>query len=213
MTLWPHDVAAANVLLDQAGFADADEDGLREDQLSGTPFKVNLLSSTGNEMGERIAAIFQESLAECMVEIEVTFLNSDQYFADGPDGPLFGRQFDLAAFPWLISDVPNCSLYLSSQIPGPSNGWNRNFNNETGFTNSEFDAACNAALSALPGTSEYEQYHHEALRIWSEQMPIIPLFMRLKVAAARPSIENFVVDPTQRSELWNLYEIDVEPAE
>ncbi len=213
MTLWPHDVSAANVLLDQAGFADADEDGLREDQLSGTPFKVNLLSSTGNEMGERIAAIFQESLAECMVEIEVTFLNSDQYFADGPDGPLFGRQFDLAAFPWLISDVPNCSLYLSSQIPGPSNGWNRNFNNETGFTNSEFDAACNAALSALPGTSEYEQYHHEALRIWSEQMPIIPLFMRLKVAAARPSIENFVVDPTQRSELWNLYEIDVEPAE
>ncbi len=213
MTRWPHDVAAANTLLDQAGFADADEDGLREDQLSGTPFKVSLLSSTGNEMGERIASIFQENLAECKVEVEVNFLNSDQYFADGPEGPLFGRQFDLAAFPWLISEVPNCSLYLSSQIPDPSNGWNRNFNNETGFANPEFDAACNAALAALPGTPEYEQYHQEALRIWSEQMPIIPLFMRLKVAAARPGIENFVVDPTQRSELWNLYDIDIEPAE
>jgi len=212
MTLWPHDVAAANVLLDQAGFPDADQDGLREDQQSGTPFKVNLLSSTGNEMGERIAAIFQENLAECMIEVEVNFLNSDQYFADGPDGPLFGRQFDLAAFPWLISEIPNCSLYLSSRIPGPSNDWNRNFNNETGFSNSEFDSACNAAMVALPGMPEYEQYHQEALRIWSEQMPIIPLFMRLKVAATRPGIVNFVVDPTQRSELWNLYEIDIEPA-
>ncbi len=141
--------------------------------------------------------------------MELTFVNADQYFADGPEGPLFGRQFDLAAFPWLISVEPNCALYLSSQIPGPANGWNRNFNNETGFSDPEFDAVCEAALAALPGTPEYDENHREALRLWSEQMPIIPLFMRLKVAATRPGILNFVVDPTQDSELWNLNEIDI----
>ena len=209
LTPWPYDVEAANALLDEAGFPDADEDGLREDQISGTPFKVTLLGTTGNELGEQVAGLFQQNLADCGIEVELTFVNADQYFADGPEGPLFGRQFDLAAFPWLISVEPNCALYLSSQIPGPANGWNRNFNNETGFSDPEFDAVCEAALAALPGTPEYDENHREALRLWSEQIPIIPLFMRLKVAATRPGILNFVVDPTQESELWNLYEIDI----
>jgi peptide/nickel transport system substrate-binding protein len=116
----------------------------------------------------------------------------------------------MGAFPWLISTEPNCALYLSSRIPSQSNAWNRGFNNETGFTDPDFDAACSAALSALPGMPEYDVNHMEALRVWSEQVPIIPLFMRLKIAAARPEILNLDLDPTQSSELWNLFEIDVD---
>jgi peptide/nickel transport system substrate-binding protein len=208
--LWPYDVAAANELLDSAGFLDSDEDGVREDPGLGGAFKVSLLSPLGNANAEQIATIFSENLADCDVSVELSYLDSDRYFADGPDGPLFGRQFDLAAFPWLIGIEPNCALYLSSRVPGPENGWNRNYNNESGFNNAEFDAACEAALSSLPGTPEHEASHREAIRIWTEQVPIIPLFLRLKVAATRPGVQNFVVDPTQSSELWNLYEIDVE---
>jgi peptide/nickel transport system substrate-binding protein len=123
---------------------------------------------------------------------------------------LFGRQFDLAAFPWLISFEPNCALYLSTEIPGPDNNWNFKYNNETGFQNDDFDAACEAARAALPGTPEYEQSHREALTIWSQQVPIIPLFMRLKVAATRPGVQNFLIDPTEPSDLWNIYEIDIQ---
>lgn len=209
LTVWPYDVEAANILLDAAGFLDADGDGIREDQTGGTPFKVTLLGAKGNELSEEVAGIFQENMAECGIEIELSYLLPDKYFADGPEGLLFGRQFDLAAFSWLMSIEPNCALYLSSQIPNPSNNWNGNYNNVTGFRNSEFDTACEAALEALPGTSEFEENHQEALRIWSEQMPIIPLFMHLKVAATRSEVENFIVDPTQDSELWNLYNIDI----
>ena len=85
-----------------------------------------------------------------------------------------------------------------------------NYNNETGFSDADFDAACNAALASLPGTPEYEAGHREAIRIWTEQVPIMPLFLRLKVAAARPGVQNLIVDPTQSSELWNIYEIDIE---
>jgi peptide/nickel transport system substrate-binding protein len=206
---WPYDVAAANAILDSLGYIDSDEDGLREDRDSGSRFKVTLLGALGNEVDEQVAARFQEDLVDCGIEVVLSFIHSDEYFADGPDGPLFGRQFDLAAFPWLISIEPNCSLYLSSRTPGPANNWNRNYNNNTGFHFAEFDEACNLALSALPGTPEYEEGHREALRLWSEQVPIIPLFMRLKVAATRPGIQNFQFDSTQGSELWNLYELDV----
>ena len=74
----------------------------------------------------------------------------------------------------------------------------------------EFDAACDAALAAIPSTAEYEQNHRQALAIWSEQIPIIPLFMRLKVAATRPGIQNFLIDPTEPSDLWNISEIDLQ---
>ncbi|MGD8586300.1 MAG: hypothetical protein PVJ75_13205, partial [Chloroflexota bacterium] len=191
-------------------YLDSDEDGIREDPGSGAPFKVTLLGALGNDVDEQVAEMFQEDLVQCGIEVAVSFIRSDDYFADGPDGKLFGRQFDLAAFPWLISIEPNCALYLSSRTPGPENNWNRNYNNNTGFRNDEFDAACSQALASLPGTDEYVQSHQEALRIWSEQLPIIPLFMRLKVAATGPGVLNFGTDPTQSSELWNLYELDLQ---
>lgn len=211
LTVWSYDVESANDLLDKAGYPDTDEDGIREDQTSETPFKVTLLGVTGNELGEQVAEIFQENMVDCGIEVELSYIRPERYFADGPDGPLFGRQFDLAAFPWLISLEPNCALYLSSQIPDPNNDWNSNYNNVTGFRNPQFDAACEAALETLPGTKGFAENHQEALRIWSEQLPIIPLFMRLKVAASRPGVENFIVDPSQASELWNLYDLDILP--
>jgi peptide/nickel transport system substrate-binding protein len=210
MTEWPYDVDAANEILDSVGFVDVDEDGIRDEPVSGSRFSVTLNGPLGNELIEQVAEIFQENLADCGIEVDHAFIHSDPYFADGPDGSLFGRQFDLAAFPWLISVEPNCGLYLSSRIPGPDNNWSRNYNNAIGFSDEEFDVACETALASLPGTGEYEENHRTALGIWSDQMPIIPLFMRVKLAATRPDVRNFVVDPTQGSELWNLYEIDVE---
>ena len=208
--VWPYDVPQANALLDSLGYIDTDEDGIREDPGSGSPFKVTLLGALSNEVDEQVAALFGEDLAQCGIEVAVSLIHSDDYFADGPDGLLFGRQFDLAAFPWLISIEPNCALYLSLRTPGPENNWNRSYNNDTGFSNQAFDEACLRAMASLPGTDAYEENHKEALRIWSEQLPIIPLFMRLKVAATQPGVLNFEIDSTQSSELWNLYELDIE---
>jgi peptide/nickel transport system substrate-binding protein len=208
-TEWPYDPVAANELLDSAGFADIDEDGIRNDPRTGSKFKVKLLSSIGNEIAENVAFRIQDDLIRCGIEVVPEFLTNDEYYADGPEGPLFGRRFDLAAFPWLISTEPNCALYLSTRIPGEENAWNRSFNNQTGFVNEDFDAACSTALSILPGMPGYEENHQQAMRVWSEELPIIPLFMRVKVAASRPEVKNLNLDPTQPSELWNLYEIDI----
>jgi peptide/nickel transport system substrate-binding protein len=207
---WPYDVAEANTILDNAGLRDTDNDGIREDPDSGAPFIVTLLSTIGNELGEKIASVLVENLADCGIQVQLSFLQGDVYFADGPDGPLFGRQFDLAAFPWLISSEPNCSLYLTSRIPSAENSWSLNHNNEIGFSNPDFDAACRQALDLLPGMEGYETAHQTALRIWMEQAPSIPLFLRPRVAATTTGILNFKLDPTQESELWNLYEIDIE---
>ncbi len=229
LTEWPYDVEAANALLDEVGFVDSDGDGVREYSSAagvagadpawdGTPFVVTLGTTAGNEMRQQLTQIFQENMVACGITVDLYYLPSNEWFADGPDGVLFGRKYDLGEFAWLTGVNPACELYLSSLIPGPAEeespaggnylGWGGQ--NNAGYISPEYDAVCNAALASLPGTPEYDENHFEAQRIFSQDVPVLPLFLRLKVAAARNEVCNFGVDPTQNSELWNLNEIGLD---
>ncbi len=212
LTEWPFDVDAGNALLDEVGYVDSDGDGIREDSITGVPFAITLGTTTGNEMRQQLTQIFKDNMIECGIDVELYYQPAGEWFADGPDGVLFGRRFDLGEFAWLTGVNPACDLYISENITGPEEegfgGWGNA--SETGWVNEEYDAICNAALGSLPGTPEYEENHKEAQRIFSQEVPVIPLFLRLKVAGAGTNVKNFGVDPTQNSELYNLFEIDLE---
>jgi peptide/nickel transport system substrate-binding protein len=218
LTEWPYDVEAANALLDEVGYVDSDGDGIRE-YTDGTPFSITLGTTSGNAMREQLTQIFQANMADCGIEVTLYYLPAGEWFDTETPGPLFGRRFDLGEFAWLTGVEPACDLYAGWQVPGPADeldaegnplypsGWGGQ--NETGWRNEEFDAACQQAIGSLPGTPEYEEGHKQAQIIFSENVPVIPLFLRLKVAAAGSNVLNFGVDPTQNSELYNLYEIDL----
>jgi peptide/nickel transport system substrate-binding protein len=210
---WPYDVAAANALLDEVGFIDEDEDGVRETAALGLqlPFVVTLHTTTANEMRQQVAQQIQANVRDCGLEVQIIYLAPEELFADGPDGPLFGRRFEMAAFGWPLGMRSPCEFYLSSQIPTAENGWSGQ--NETGWFHEEFEAACLTALTVLPGTAEYEIQHQTAQRIFAEQLPAVPLFPRLKAAITRPGVCNFRLDPTQTSELYNLFEIGLNNCE
>jgi len=57
--------------------------------------------------------------------------------------------------------------------------------------------------------AEYEQNHKEAQRIFGEQLPVAPLYLRVKLAATRPDMKNFIMDSTENSEMWNIEEFDI----
>ena len=109
---------------------------------------------------------------------------------------------------------------MGSRVPGPSGetfaatgapytGWGGDNQNNTGWANAAYDAACQTALGSLPGTPAYGQSHMAAQRIFAEELPVLPLFLSLKVSATRPDVLNFSLDPTQNSELYNIYEYDL----
>jgi peptide/nickel transport system substrate-binding protein len=50
--------------------------------------------------------------------------------------------------------------------------------------------------------------HKEAQRIFNEQVPVAALPACLKLAATRPDMCNFIMDPTNNSEMWNIEEFD-----
>jgi peptide/nickel transport system substrate-binding protein len=105
LTEWAFDVEAANATLDEVGFIDSDGDGVREYYAAGveggdpawdgTPFAVSLGTTAGNEMRQQLTQIFQENMVACGISVELFFEPSNEWFADGPDGTLFGRKFDL----------------------------------------------------------------------------------------------------------------------
>jgi peptide/nickel transport system substrate-binding protein len=221
---WPFDVAAASALLDEIGWVDDDGDPATPRVASGVAgvpdgtlleFKYETTTAT---MRQQATQIMAESMAQCGMKVNLGYYPSSEWFADGPDGILFGRKTDLGQFAWLTGVEPPCDLYRGDMIAGdpaevdengkpvyPS-GWGGQ--NQTGYADPEFDAACNKAVQSLPGQPSYDEGHLEAQAIFAEDLPVVPLFLRLKLAITRPDMCNFIMDPTANSEMWNIENFD-----
>ena len=208
---WSYDPASGNALLDEAGYLDFAEDGRRQDVTSGVPMTLTLGTNSEDGLRRRITEIFEENMRDCGIPVQRYERPAGTWFGPGPQGPLFGRSFDLAAFAWLGRVNPDCSIFTTANIPGPQEfdfgGWNAP--NVSGWSDEAYDAACQTAVSALPGGDGYEENIGEALRIFNEQLPSLPLFTGYKVVAVRPGVENVRLDPMQPSVLWNIGEWDL----
>mgnify|MGYP006278274841 FL=1 len=210
---YPYDPEKGKALLEEVGWMDEDEDGVREATDIAGIRNGTLLAfrwqSTSQTFHRRYMERFQEDLARCGMDVTIENLPLLEFFAQNEDGPLYGRSFDLSSFAWSAStDIPPCDLYLSTEIPNEDNNWSGS--NFSGFANEAYDEACLSALQSLPGTESYIIGHKEAQRIFSEQLPALPLFLRLQIAATRPLVRGFLLDPTENSELWNIEAIDLE---
>lgn len=208
---WVHDPAAGNALLDEVGYLDNNGDGVREDVASTAPFTITLGTYADSALRQQINEMVREDLSDCGIEVTTFTQGPGIWFAPGPSGTVFGRKFDLAAFAWLTHIQPDCGQYLTANIPGSIdlgyNGWEGI--NVSGYSSEAFDAACGEALSLLPGQPGYVEAHQEAMRIFAQDLPALPLFEHVRLAATKPDVLNFRMDSTQSSELWNIFELDL----
>lgn len=208
-----YDPAAGKALLEQVGWLDLDGDpqtprtasGVMS-VLEGTPLSVDFVTTEASlrvEVSKRLAA----SLADCGIQLKVRYLTPGEMYAAGPDGILFGRKFDLAYFSWDSGSLPACQLYETSQIPTQQNNWLTV--NVTGFSNSEYDAACKSARSARPDQAQtYTEQYQKTQQLYASQIPSIPLYFRLKMTISRPDLCGLEMDVSARSVLWNLESLD-----
>lgn len=207
------DRSRAAALLDELGWRDADSNGVREAHgvtgiEDGTPLAVRYqapASGARTALAGRIAA----DLAACGVGVTLSLPSPPQFFAGGEQGLLYGRRFDLAEQAWLVSGASQCKLFLSTAIPSQANGWTGS--NVMGYVNPAYDAACRAALAALPGTDEYATAHGQALLLFAQDLPVLPLLVRHQLSAARPDLAGYRPDPGEPAETWNVEEFRIEP--
>ena len=202
-TSYSYDPDEGRALLAQLGWADTDGDGILDKD--GSALRLGLVYGPEYEL---TASNIRAQLRDvCSIEIELRPITRGELEGDWPDGVIFGRRFDLAVFGWRVGAVPPCELFTTAQIPDDANPGGAN---DTGYSNAQFDAACRRALTTFdPELSA--QYHAEAQRIFAQELPMLPLFFRPRIAAARAQVQGFVLDPTSPSELWNIEELAVAP--
>jgi len=149
-------------------------------------------------------------LAQCGLAVRVVGQETQTYLAPGPEGPVFGRDFDLAQYAWVTAQEPPCSLYLTNEIPGAypqaSKGWGGV--NAAGYSNPAYDAACQNALYALPDWPQHREAHQQAQAIFAEDLPSLPLYWRFKVVATRPDLCGVSFEPSSSSALTYLEDFD-----
>jgi peptide/nickel transport system substrate-binding protein len=63
----------------------------------------------------------------------------------------------------------------------------------------------------LPGQPGFLENQHNAQAIFAEQLPVVPLYQRLKLALARTDMCAFELDPSAFSEMWNIEAFDFGP--
>jgi peptide/nickel transport system substrate-binding protein len=201
---YPFDAARGRALLDEAGWVDADGDGVREqarrrltlELASGPPE-----SAFRQALTERISA---QVGANCGIEVKPVLYPTEALYDLWPNGVLFGRRFDLGSFPWRTGAAPPCDLYLSSAIASDQNPAGTN---NVGYSNPAFDQACLSAQRAFDEATRAEQ-HRAAQVIFSQDLPSLPLFFRPMAGASAPGVSGYVLDPTA-ADLWKIEEIAV----
>jgi peptide/nickel transport system substrate-binding protein len=215
------DKDAAGKALDDLGFTGKDSEGYRvaakditcdittgldgktktQTIPKGTKLELKLNTTAGNQMRQDTTLLFQQNMKDIGVKVNLDYLDAKVFFQDGPDGPLFGRRFDLGQFAWLTGVQPPVNLYYCTEIPSEANKWAGQ--NQTGWCNPDYDKAGKKASTTLKRADSLPLYQ-EAQKLFTEDLPVIPLFARVKVMATAPNLVNFAPNPTVNSETWNI---------
>lgn len=204
--------ASGSEILTQVGWIDHDNNPSTPRQSLGvtrvpnsTPLILDYYTTSATQRRQAVE-IYTQSLAECGVGLNTVYLNASELYAQGPAGPLFGRQFDLAQYAIGVNTLePQCRWFITDQTPQETNNWVGT--NVGGFSNPDFDSACKEALQVLPNEPGYTS-HQQAQAFFAFELPSIPLYMRLKIAAARADLCGFTLDASSDHALADIESFD-----
>jgi peptide/nickel transport system substrate-binding protein len=209
VTTYSFDALAANALLEKTGWRDVDNNPATPRQAwgvqnvpNGTLLELDYLTTNAAQRVQ-VSTIVADSLAQCGIKVNIKYLDQTELYATGPDGSLFGRNFELAEFAMGSTGLEQpCEWFSSSEIPNAANYWVGT--NVSGYSNPAFDAACQAVQQSVADEPAHADAYRMAQSMFAQDLPVFPLYWRVKVAAARPEICHFALDPTASSSLWNV---------
>jgi peptide/nickel transport system substrate-binding protein len=106
-TVWPFNRNAAGALLDEIGWLDSDGDPVSPrvaSGVTGVPDGTLLefaFETTTATIRQQATQVLAESMRYCGIKVNLAYYPASEWFADGPDGKLFGRSSTWASSPGL----------------------------------------------------------------------------------------------------------------
>ncbi|MBL8769269.1 MAG: hypothetical protein JNL94_17990 [Planctomycetes bacterium] len=190
----PFDLEGAAKLLAEAGFADADRDGVLERTVDGvaTPLRVELIVLAESPELRALAAVYQADLKKIGVELTIAPMT----FAEWQTRVQEKRAFDGYTGIWSQGWELDFEPIWHSKNAGPNQG------NHVGYSNPEVDRLA----SEFKRTLDVETRRTMALRIQeliAADQPYTFLFAPRSITAYRNGLENVVIR-TARPQLFSL---------
>jgi peptide/nickel transport system substrate-binding protein len=160
---WPFDPVAAGKLLDEAGWKDTNQDGVRDK--NGIDFEFELSFASGVQEYERLGTVYQEELKRAGIKVVLGPLEWATF-----QDRVQNRNFDACMLAWLLDVGPDpYQLFHSSQSEKGSN--------YPGLNIPEVDQILEDARQEFSQEKRNTMYHryHEILH---EEQPYIFLYAR-----------------------------------
>ena len=197
-----YDPAAAQALLEEAGWVDGDGDGVREKD--GVRASLEISTPAGQQVRDQTEQLLQQQLAAVGIELVINNVPAATLFGSWEEnGKLKRGDFDIVEDTWgadLDPDAFVSQLFASDQIPTEENGgegWNF-----FRLQDPELDALIEEARSTLDQEERRATYAEVAQRI-VDSLVYIPLYKRALINAFRTEVEGEAPNPWDEF-TWNI---------
>ena len=201
--VYAFDLQRAADLLAEAGWVDADNDGIRE---KGEQRLRVLFQTTVDPTREEILAIIKRDLESIGVDVEVKFIDASIFFSGDPENPNTADHFhaDMQEFD-IISRSPDPIPFLQNwtcdRIPQKENNWLAGFNSPR-WCNPEFDALLEQARTER----DLEQRRQMIIQLNNmlvEEVVMIPIIQIARLAGFSKDLEGVTLTPWD-ADTWNI---------
>jgi peptide/nickel transport system substrate-binding protein len=191
VTKYDFDTAAANRLLDEAGWKRG-ATGVREKD--GKPFSLTLITQAGYAIRENVAQTVQKQFKDVGVNAQVRLIDGTAI-----SSVWFSGKFEMLLHWWQMGADPEITLFFAGDRSPPA-GRNINYVQDSLLTKLVY------ASDRAVDRKERESLLRQAQRRVAELAVEIPLYNTSKIDAVPAALQNFKGNPTNAGPFWNVHE-------
>ena len=207
-----YDPDQAIALLEEAGWTDADGDGVRECNgcmyaEEGTPLSMKYQTTSGNQLREESQQLIIAMMNDIGVELNIENVPSAELFGSWESGAFRKHgNFDILMYTTSDGIDPDSQMFgyfHSSSIPVEANG-GAGFNYSR-WINEAADAAIEAA-ARTPDLDERKAQYQIACEQIDAELPHIYLYDRADIDLTRSNFKNYRINGWENVRSWNAEE-------
>ena len=178
-----YDPEVANQLLDDAGYVDTDDDGLREDP-EGNPLEINFISMTGGDTAEPLAQYYVQSWEAVGLKVNLEMLEFNSFYDRVGNGGEDDPSVDVYQAAWGVGiDVDPSGLYGANAIYNFAR-W-ENEENERLLAEGRSEEAFDLAFR--------QEVYNEWQQLMVEEVPVFPTLYRAVLSPVNNRVLNYAI--------------------